>query len=208
MAVSKYQSTRETTNLARIARIILGPCTDVLQDVLTKEIPPSALSHKVKTFIANIPKNKKPPISKVQVQLVYGGNYSDFDITLLYFLLRNVCSIPPHTKQWGNDPNPGDRSVSANIERIRIIRNEYYGHITHFLLSNADFEQKLKKIFQIIIELEIYLGTDTRYQDALTELKTCSMDPDVEMANIQKLIHVVVGMWQIYSSLKGNRQIV
>lgn len=182
MALSKYDSNLETTNLARIARIILGPCTDVLRDVLRKEFQPSALSHNVKTFIANLPKNKKPPINKTQEQLVYRENYADFDITLLYILLRNVCSIPPHINQWGNDPNPGDRSVSANIERIRIIRNKYYGHITEFSISVANFEQKWKKIFQIVKYLESYLGTDIYmyYQNALTDLKTCSMDPDAE----------------------------
>lgn len=41
MASSKYASTRETTNLARVARIILGPCTDVPCAILKKEISPS-----------------------------------------------------------------------------------------------------------------------------------------------------------------------
>lgn len=203
MALSKYDSTRETTNLARIARIILGPCTGVLQDILRKEITPSAISHSVKTFIANVPAYKKPPINKFQEQLVYGGKYLDFDITLLYFLLRNVCSIPPHTSKWGNDPSPVDRSLSANIERIRIIRNEYYGHIAHFSLSDAYFEQKWKKIFQIVKELESYLGTATDYQDTLKELKTCSMDPDVEKAYTEKLL-VVEKLELDVSSLKGN----
>lgn len=66
MANAKYASTRETTNLARIARIILGPCTDVLCDVLKKEIPPSTLSQKVKIYLATLPKQKQPPITKEQ----------------------------------------------------------------------------------------------------------------------------------------------
>lgn len=204
MALSKYDSTLETTNLARIARIILGPCTDVLRDVLRKKISPLALSHNVKTFIANHPKNKKPPINKSQERLVYGGNYSDFDITLLYILLRNVCSISPHINQWGNDPDPGDRSVSANIERIRLIRNEYYGHATDFFISVAKFEQKWKKVFQIVKDLESYLGTETDYQNALTELKTCSMDPDAEKTYIEKLL-VVDTLLRHVTDLEGNR---
>lgn len=66
MANAKYASTRETTNLARIARIILGPCTDVLCDVLKKEIPPSTLSQKVKIYLATLPKQKQLPITKEQ----------------------------------------------------------------------------------------------------------------------------------------------
>lgn len=194
MALSKYESTRESTNFARIARIILGPCTDVLRAVLRKELSPSALSQKLKTFIANRP--KKIPINQSQQQLINSGTYSDFDITLLYFCLRNLCSIPAHKKKWGNDPSGMDRSPSANIERIRILRNDY-GHATNYCLSDADFEQKWKNIFQIVKELEGYLGANTSFQDALTELKTCIMQPDVEQTFIMKLQGDI-------SHLKGN----
>lgn len=194
MALSKYESTRETTNFARIARIILGPCTDILRDVLRKELLPSALLQKLKTFIANRP--KKPIINQRQKQLINSGTYSDFDITLLYFCLRNLCSIPAHKKKWGNDPSVVDRSLSANIERIRILRNDY-GHATIYCLSDADFEQRWKNIFQIVKELEGHLGANKFFQDALTELKTCIMEPDVEQTFIMKLQDDI-------SHLKGN----
>lgn len=177
MSLSKYISTRETTNLARVAKIILGPCADVLRAVLAKEITPQALSHNVKTFITNHPKNKKSPINKQQEQLVYGGNYSQFDITLLYLLLRNMCLIPQHTKQWGNEPDSGDRGVSANIERIRLMRNEY-GHSSDTSISDTNFNVKWQNMFDVVQELEIYLGSSTVYQDAVKEIKTCSMDPE------------------------------
>lgn len=149
MAHSKYESTRETTNLARIVRIILGPCTDVLCAVLTKEIQPSTLKQNVKTFVAN---HRNPIITPKQQQLIDAGNYSDFDISLLYLLLRNLCSIQPHTNQWGKVPRQEDRGLSANIERIRIIRNEYYGHFTEFSISDADFEHISGKPFSKLSE--------------------------------------------------------
>lgn len=203
MADSKYQSTQETTNLARIVRVILGPCSDILRDVLEKEISAENLSSKVKLFIAGLPKKKKPPISKEQELLVYGEDYKKFDVSLLYILLRNMCSISPCTHQWGKEPNPGDRSLSANIERIRFIRNEYYGHFTHFLLPNEVFEQKWKKISQIIIELERDLGSGTRYQESMAEIKICHMDPEKEKESIKKLLTVKT-LQRDVSNLKGN----
>lgn len=202
MALSKYESTRETTNFARVARIILGPCTSVLRDILKKEIPPFGFHHTVNTFFANSDKHKKSTISETQKQLVLKGKYSEFDITLLYYLLRNVCSIPQHTNLWGNVPNQVDRSVSANAERMRILRNEY-GHTTDFFLSDSDFEQKWKDIFQIVKELESNLGTGTDHQDALLKLKTCSMDPDEEKKYIQKL-SIVEQMQVQISDLEGK----
>lgn len=56
MFLSKYESTKETTNFARVARIILGPFTDVLRAVLAKEITPLNL---IKHFNACISQNKK-----------------------------------------------------------------------------------------------------------------------------------------------------
>lgn len=188
MALSKYYSTRETTNLARIARIILGPCTDVLRAVLTNEMLPAALSHNVKTFLANLPNNRKPPINKTQEQQVYSGNYSHFDITLLYFLLRNICSIPEHRQKWGNNPSLTDRSVSANIERIRLIRNTYYGHAAQFAIPDKEFICRWNELLSIVKELETYIGICTDYQDAVTEIKSCSMDPEVEQIFIDRLL--------------------
>lgn len=202
MALSKYESTRETTNFARVARIILGPCTSVLRDILKKEIPPFGFHHTVNTFFANSDKHKKSTISVTQKQLVLKGKYSEFDITLLYYLLRNVCSIPQHINLWGNVPNQVDRSMPANIERMRILRNEY-GHTTDFFLSDSDFEQKWKDIFQIVKELESNLGTGTDHQDALLKLKTCSMDPDEEKKYIQKL-SIVEQMQVQISDLEGK----
>lgn len=187
MAQSKYASTRETTNLARVARIILGPCTDVLCAVLQKEIPPSDLSNRVKTYLAKILKRKQQPsITKEQETIILNGKYTDFDITLLYFLLRNISNIPPHAKQWGNEPKPCDRSVSANIERIRLIRNKY-GHCTDFSISDTDFNNTIIEISCIVQDLEKYLGISTIYQDAVIMLRTCCMDPGEESNYIKEL---------------------
>lgn len=200
MALSKYTSTHETTNFARVAMIILGPCTDVLQDILRKEVPPSDFAHIVNIFFTNLPTHKTPTISMKQKRLALSGKYSEFDISLLYYLLSNMCSIREHDNHWGHVPNSEDRCVSANIERIRILRVEY-GHASNRSLSDEDFNQKWKYIFQIVKELEFYLGTATGYQDDLTELKTCPIDPEARKEYIEKLL-VVENMQVNLANLK------
>lgn len=190
MSLSKYVLTRKTANFARLFMIIFGPCSDVLRDVLMKEIQPADLSIKVKLFISNYPKNKKPPINTQQEQLVYTGDYSKFDLTMLYTLLRNVSGIPPHSTKWGNAPNPRDDSVSANIERIREIRNKYCGHAKNCSLSNFDFKQICTIIHQIVKKLEDYSGTSTIHQKELSNLRCCSLDPDIEKSYIERLLAV------------------
>lgn len=187
MSQSKYLSTSDTTNFARVARLLLGPCTDVLRAVLMKEISPLDLESKVRLFVANQQKNNKSKITKTQEQLVYGRDYSKFDITLLYFLLRNLCSIPPHKRQWGNAPLPSDMSVSANIERIRLIRNKY-GHNSEFSISVNNFNDIWQEMFDIVKNLERHVGTSTVYQDAVIDLKTCHMDPEQIRRDLQNMI--------------------
>lgn len=199
MSLSKYESTQETTNFARVARIILGPCTDVLRAVLAKEITPLNL---IKHFNACISQNKKLSVSQEQEQLIYGGNYLEFDITLLYVLFRNVSSIPPHATKWGNNPNPSDRSVSANIERIRNKRNDYV-HKSHPSISKSDFEREWKNIFRIVKELGRPLGSSTDFQVAMTAIKTCSMDPEAEQSYIQQL-GIVENLQEDVNILKGK----
>ncbi|XP_062574474.1 uncharacterized protein LOC134236314 [Saccostrea cucullata] len=193
---SKYKSTPETTNLARVARLILGPCTDLLRDILRIKIPPSNLSKTVKTWIDDLKKKKQnSPLNKQQIALIfplpntqYGGDYSDFDISLMYLLLRNVCKITPHIQGWGEIPYPSDNSVSANIERIRLTRNKYYGHAADFSLSDSDFKKEWQNIYDITVELEQNMGTSTVYQDAVNDIRTCSMDPEKEAKDIDKLL--------------------
>uniref|UniRef100_A0A8W8NXM6 DZIP3-like HEPN domain-containing protein n=1 Tax=Magallana gigas TaxID=29159 RepID=A0A8W8NXM6_MAGGI len=204
MSNSKFKLTGENTNLARVAQMILGPCTNVLRDVLGKEIHPADLEKKVRGYIVN---TKKPQINKQQEALVYGQDYSKFDVTLMYFLLRNMCSIQPHSNKWGNNPHPGDRSVSANIERIRLIRNEY-GHNSETSMSDTDFNNKYQGIIDIVQELENYLGSSTEYQDEVKELETCSMDPTQSEKNIKELLDLHEKIKDIAADVKEMKNTV
>lgn len=149
-------------------QLITGPLTGILQAVLLKEISPSDLSTIVKV-LSSKSKSKKFLINKQEETFINSGDYSKFDIALLYFLLRNVCAITPHTNRWGNNPSPADRSVSANIERIRHIRNQF-GHTSDFSMSDIDFYKKCKEIVDIVEQLEQYLGTSTVHRDKVQEI--------------------------------------
>lgn len=201
-SISKYDLT-QGTHFARIARAILFPCTDVLREVLTKEISPLDLEKKVRIYMLQ---NRTPYISERQKKLVYSKNYSFFDVTLLYFLLRCICSIPPHKNKWGKDPELTDRSVSANIERVRILRNQW-ACASDIFLSDSDFDQIWNHISQTVKDLEGYLGTATKYQDALIKLKTCFMDPASIQHSFVKL-NTVEMLQSDLTILKGKSQVV
>lgn len=177
------QYTRQTTNFARLARIILGPCAEVLRAVLRKEISPPDLKTK---FIKRLA-SKKNKFSQVEINAINNENYSDFDISLLYKLLRLLSSLPPPKNGWGNSPGQDDRSASANIERIREIKNRYYAHVLEPSLSSSKFGKITENIVQILKELETYNGISTNIQDDVEKLRLCSMDPEIEQKYIKTM---------------------
>lgn len=205
VARSKYDSSIETTNFARLIRIILGPCSDVLRAVLKKEMLPSNLSTELKSVLFSYP-NYKNMINKRKQNLVYDKDYSQFDIPLLYFLFSKVTKICEHHRKWGNEPTPEDTTVSANIERIVLIRDTYIVHARGIGIPDSEFEKLWKKLVLIVKRLEGGIRRSTVYQDAVTRLKSCSMDPDVnnDKENLQGLLKNKMVIIQLLKYLDIN----
>ena len=97
------------------------------------------------------------------------------DISLLYILLRNFHGIQPHIKGWGNTPESKDRSVSANIDRLRLARNRC-GHSTGGM-PNAEFNQVWSEIRAAVVDLDKALGIGNKYQEAVDFIRNDTMDP-------------------------------
>lgn len=185
MALSNPESSQEISNLACFARIIFSPCTDTLREVLTHQITLHDLKTKFDYFVRN--SNIHFSFFGILNQLLFvsSENYSEFDISSLYFFLRWICGVPQHDNKWGHFPCEKDRSMSANIERIYAFRKKYRGF--HHSLKDSTFEQEWKQIFIIVKELEECIGLSTENQDAVKKLKNCSLDLDVQKVYIEKL---------------------
>lgn len=186
MALSKSESKKEVSNLACIARILLGPCTDTLRDVLTHRITLSDLKIKLRYILEKAFEPEKYFIGLQLLIYEYGGNYSDFDIPLLYFFLNTVCNFHLLTTICGPFSRTEGRFLLANIERIYRM-NKKYKYFQGDFLKDSAFEQDWEELFQTVIELETYIGSATANQDAMKKIKNSSMDPDVEHLFISNL---------------------
>ena len=83
-------------------------------------------------------------------------NIGDFDITLLSVLLRNICGLsPPSTTGWDKLPTPSDLSVEADIVRVKLFRNEHFGHRPQSAVSEADFKALWTEISLPLVRLGI-----------------------------------------------------
>ena len=155
---------------------MLGPCTEQLRDLLRLYIPSASFPAVIQRKRSQLNRLTEPQRKLILPNSgVYSGNYDDMDISLLYILLRNVCGIQVHNKGWGNTPDSADRSVSANIERLRLARN-CCSHTTEGM-SNVDFNQVWSEIRAAVVDLDKALGIGNKYQEAVDFILNDTMDP-------------------------------
>lgn len=165
---------KSSENYLRLCRLITVICGSLLRDILSRHIAPGNLRNEL-----DINRMKLEKImSKAQKEQFYlnaGSNSispKDLDISVLYMLLRNICTkLPPPKTGWGKPPQKGDYSESACIERIRLIRNRISAHSTHDKVSDADFQQYWEELENSIIAIEKQLTGDVVYQDAISKIK-------------------------------------
>ena len=176
--------TKSKANFARLCQLLVDKGGEALRRVLHAKIWPSDL---VTELTANKPvlrKLKGHVINDQQWGLLYpclGTPDSEkFDITLLTILIRNICGLPPPAKGWKSMPPASDCSVSANILRIKLCRNEVYGHIARAQYDDATFEKLWHEISQPLIKLLVH-------RDEIHELKVTPLSPEEEIY-IEKLM--------------------
>ncbi|XP_021365565.1 uncharacterized protein LOC110458269 [Mizuhopecten yessoensis] len=187
---AKYISSRETTNFARPSRLLIDIYSDLFRSVLKVKCPPpglSAILQSQKVQLCKILEQRQQEILYPSAG-AFSGNLDDLDFTLLYKLLRNLqdINIPPHQKGWGKTPDNTDRSLSANIDRLKEERNEADEHLPTASLSDADFNARCDYIRQIISEIENDVLTGSTFVTAVDALLTMSMDHDTKQYNIQE----------------------
>ena len=174
-------------NYFRICQLLIDKGSQALSHVLQTKInispPPSTLGSFLNSHKKSLQKIRYSVINAAQWKLLFPPSGSpdsnNFDITLLTILLRNICGLPPPTTGWNAMPPPSDTSVSAEILRIKMIRNEVYGHISKAQLDDTEFETLWQQISQPLINLGI------RQQD-IDELKQTALSPEEE-SYIEKL---------------------
>ena len=91
-----------------------------------------------------------------------------FDLSLLYIVIRSVCCIPQPTNGWGSSPETDDRSLAANIERIRI-----YGIKVLEIseeINDTDFQHIWQNLRTTIDEIQKQVLNKDTYAEAVNEL--------------------------------------
>ena len=172
-------STQETTNYARLCRLVVDVGCQALRDTFDRIHPPAGLP--------GVLASQKPTLQTLRSKRILNASQWDtlyptvhptsvssanFDITLLVLLLRNICHLSPPTStgSWDKLPLVSDGTMEANIVRVKCYRNMIYGHVTQASVDNVTFETHWQDIENALIGL----GADSA---TINRLKYECMDP-------------------------------
>lgn len=186
------------TNLSpkqlNFAHLVLA-CVDVIKqpltDILDIYIKPSNLCKKVKqcndlmSGRLNSEQQKKCGFTSPHIP-----DYSQFDVTLLYTLIRNLCprSLTP-TNGWANPPQATDTQLGDDIERIRQFRNNV-AHVNSGELDDAEFEGIWSDLEDVVKRIQSFTtanGCSSDYLQQLANLKGRTVEIDEYTAVIKSL---------------------
>lgn len=177
-STSRSVSDEDRTRFSRLILVIIDELTQILRDLLHSEISPTQIYNRVKQM------NYLQKLRPDQIVVINDANnrgYQEFDTTLLYTLLRNVCrNIPPPSRNWGVSklPSQNEVTVGDDIERVRIIRNKICGHIAEAAIPETEFKDYWSIILDICTRMQALLKND--YVKRLQDAKERTIDADTE----------------------------
>ena len=147
------------SNGARLSRLLIDKGTEAMQMFFDSIHPPATLTALLNahhSFLCNL-RNRH-----VNILFPSGAasTSSDYDITLLFILLRNICGLhsPTSTGSWNLKPLPGDNSPQADLVRIKYYRNSVYGHIISTGVDDANFNSYWNDISTALTRLGVNPG--------------------------------------------------
>ncbi|KAL3889493.1 hypothetical protein ACJMK2_001833 [Sinanodonta woodiana] len=169
--------TPEHMNHARLCVALVTACGNVMREVLRTQVP-APHTDIYQAILANKGKLTgrpgKPLLNPNQITLFFPdpqgkitGTLDQFDISLLYILIRNVSAVPAPVTGWSKDPcdHPRDTSLGASVERIRSFRNHITGHSADGKISRQDLEDYWEKFEAVIHDIEKVIGGQTCSQE-------------------------------------------
>ncbi|XP_028412107.1 uncharacterized protein LOC114534835 [Dendronephthya gigantea] len=164
-------------NYSRVCHLLVDKANNALRNALHAVHPPSTLASVLNANRATLQRIRYGVIKASQWYLLFPTSGTpdskNFDITLLTVLLRNICGLSAPATGWNVMPPISDTSISANILRVKMFRNEVYSHIPTAGLNDVTFETLWKEISVPLVNLGIS-------QNDIDELKVAPLSPEEE----------------------------
>ena len=180
-AAPTFLSTKETTNYARLCRLMVDVGTQALRDTFDAIHTPTNLHIVLAGNKATLQTLRTRKVinatqwGKLFPAISTSVSSAQFDITLLMVLLRNLCGLTSPATGWDKLPAVTDLSREADIARVKYYRNTVYGHAERASVDDAAFNAYWDDIRDTLVRLG-----GVKYKTAIDKLETEVMDPDLE----------------------------
>lgn len=160
--------TKEEQNFIRFVKARDDVMPLPLRDILHWQIKPKDLHQKIQSCLALTDGEKK--LDSYQMNQTKLANYNNFDVTLLYKLIRNLCPGLKPTQGWGIRLNYNDTTIGDDIERIRVFRNEL-GHSKSSKIPDSEFTNRWIELKVVIERLQKAMSKSGYITDYKEKLK-------------------------------------
>ena len=160
---SPLASSVEKTNGNKLSRLLIDGGTTVLRNIFDYHNPPANLAANLSS------KHIHSILTRLRHRNILNGSQWDklfpppgggtpnsinFDITLLFLLLTNICGLsPPPSGSWHKMPPASDTSREANLARMKYYRNVLYGHVTTTGIPKLVFDVKWQEVSSVLVLL-------------------------------------------------------
>lgn len=122
-------------------------------------------------------------------------DYRQFDVALLYTLIRNLCPSLRPTQGWGIGPQTTDTKLGDDIERLRLFRNNSYAHAFSEAIPDTKFENDWRDLKSVInrIQSNSQIVRSINYEEKLVAIENskftneCWEDCKIHLRTLLKL---------------------
>ena len=188
------RSTSGRGNFQRVTRLLIGGGTTLLREIFDLRCPPSNLPTILKNSAAE-KQLKAAKLTKPQWDCLYPspgvyGKSAEFDVTLLFKLLRTICSLSPPVTGWDALPTSTDHSLTADLARIKYYRNSVYGHVNQKMeITDDEFPKLWQEISDALVRVagQISQTKKTEWQGAIDNFSKDPLTAEDER-NVKELL--------------------
>ena len=188
MTEEALQSTSLKANFHRLTRLLMRGGVQLLRETLNSIHSPADLPLKladpaIQAQLRGARLTQPERVCLYPSPGVY-GKPNDFDITLIFKLFRTICSLtpPPGPRGWDDLPNSSDRTLVADLVRIKYYRNEIYGHCPTMEISDVDFILLWEEISEALLRIATNISPAKRdeWERSIDDLLSNPLTPDEE----------------------------
>ena len=186
MAEEALRSTSLKANFHRLTRLLMRGGVNLLRETFDFIHSPADLPLRLADPVIRV-QLKGARLTQLERNCLYPspgmfGKSNDFDITLIFKLLRTICNLtpPPGPRGWDDLPNSSDHTLVADLVRIKYYRNEIHGHRHSMEISDTEFVRLWEEAL-LRIAANISPAKRDEWKKSIDDLLFKPLTPDEEI---------------------------